>query len=147
MVQNHTLKPDKVEAVAILSLINGILNILWGLGLSLLAGVTIVGICCIPWTILPTILGAFEVVYAAKLLASDPRAVKPAKAIAILDILCILEGNFISMVVGILLLVFYADNEVENWFNQLPQVPLENSLLDLNTDQSVEPLEIEDLEQ
>lgn len=119
--QNKTtyFRPDKVYAIAVLSLLNGIVNIIWGIVISIGALATIVGICCIPITILPIVLGILEIIYAAKLLSNPPRPCQPNQTIAILDIICILYGNFISLVIGILLLVFYSDLDVKDWFNLL----------------------------
>ncbi len=41
------------------------------------------------------------------------------QTIAILDIISILYGNFISLVIGILLLVFYSDLDIKEWFDTL----------------------------
>lgn len=112
-------RPDKVTAIAVLSLLNGIVSVFWGIIISIGALATIVGICCLPITILPIILGGFEIVYAVQLLSNPPQACSPHKTIAILDIISILYGNFISLVIGILLLVFYNDLEVKEWFDAL----------------------------
>ncbi|NPV56875.1 MAG: hypothetical protein HPY76_09450 [Anaerolineae bacterium] len=113
-------RPGKVEAVIIMTLINGIINILWGLGLALtVAGGTLgIGLLCAPITILPTVLGIFEVVYAAQMLGTPPRYRSAMKTIAILQIVAILFGNGISLVVGIVNLVFLNDQEVKAWFQQ-----------------------------
>jgi hypothetical protein len=92
---------------------------LGGIGLSLTVLVTIIGIVCIPFAILPTILGVFEIIYAAKLLSNPPQAVQPSTNIAILEIVCILAGNIFSVVVGILALVFYNDLTVKDYFARL----------------------------
>ncbi|NSW51536.1 MAG: hypothetical protein HPY85_03410 [Anaerolineae bacterium] len=118
-VSNAVYRPDKITLIAVLSLLNGIINVFWGIGVTIAASVTIIGLCCLPITILPIILGGFEIAYAAKLLSNPPRPCKPDQTIAILDIACILYGNFISLVVGILLLVFYHDIEVVDWFSHI----------------------------
>ncbi|MCD4753576.1 MAG: hypothetical protein K8R40_10930 [Anaerolineaceae bacterium] len=129
-------RPDKVTAIAVLSLLNGIVSVFWGIIISIGALATIVGICCLPATILPIILGGFEIVYAVHLLSNPPRPSTPSKTIAILDIISIIYGNFISLVIGILLLVFYNDSDVKKWFNtmckensieELPVLELSNS--------------------
>ena len=114
-----TEKPGLVMAVAVMTLISGIANIFWGLGLSLAALGTLVGIVCIPFTVLPTILGIFEIIYAAKLLGNPPQPVQPANTLAILEIVCVLTGNVFSMIVGILSLVFYNDVVVQRFFARL----------------------------
>jgi hypothetical protein len=122
-------KPTLVNVIAWMTLASGIVNLFWGLGLSLTVLVTIVGIVCIPFAILPTVLGVFEIIYAAKLLSNPPQAVQPSTNIAILEIVCILAGNVFSVVVGILALVFYNDLTVREYFAHLngtvsPETPV-----------------------
>src|SRR5512136_1871905 len=111
-------KPGMVQAIAIMTLINGIINVLYGASvtLAIVLGTFFVGLICAPVTILPFVLGIFEIVYGAKLLANPPQAVKPSQAIAILEIIAVLSGNVISLVVGILALVFYNDARVKEYF-------------------------------
>jgi hypothetical protein len=121
-------KPTLVSVIAWTTLASGILNLFWGLAASGMALATIVGICCIPLTILPSVLGIFEILYAAKLLGNPPQPVQPARTIAVLEIVCILTGNVFAMVVGILSLVFYNDQIVKDYFARLngtlPQEPV-----------------------
>jgi hypothetical protein len=85
---------------------------------------SIILICLAPLAILPTILGIFEIIYAAKLLTNPPQPVRPSTTIAILEILCILAFNVFSMIVGILALVFYNDPQVKDYFNRLNGMPV-----------------------
>jgi len=121
-------KPTLVNVIAWTTLASGIVNIIWGLAASGTALATIIGIICTPITILPTILGVFEILYAAKLLSNPPQAVKPSTNIAIFEIACIITGNVFAMVVGILSLVFYNDEIVRDYFARLngtaPLVPV-----------------------
>ena len=94
-------KPTLVNVIAWMTLASGIVNLFWGLGLSL------------------TVLGIFEIIYAAKLLSNPPQAVQPSTTIAILEIVCILALNVFSVVVGILALVFYNDLTVRDYFARL----------------------------
>lgn len=116
-------KPTLVNVIAWMTLASGIVNLFWGFGLSLTVLLSIVGIICIPLTILPTVLGIFEVIYAAKLLSSPPQAVLPSTNLAVLEIVCILAGNIFSVVVGILALVFYNDLTVRDYFARLNGTP------------------------
>ncbi len=115
-------KPGKVQAIAIMTLINGIINVLAGLGLtaSIVLGTVGIGIICAPATILPTILGIIEIIGAARLLDTPPRKFN-VKAIAILEIVTIIYGNFISLVIGILNLVFYNDQPTKAYIDRLPK--------------------------
>lgn len=120
-------KPTLVNVIAWMTLASGIVNLFWGLGASGTALVTVIGIFCIPITILPTILGIFEILYAAKLLSNPPQVVRPSTTIAILEVVCVLSANIFAMVVGILALVFYNDDIVRDYFARLngtaPLVP------------------------
>jgi hypothetical protein len=122
-------KPSLVNVIAWMTLASGIVNLFWGIGLALTVMVTIIGIVCVPFAILPTVLGVFEIIYAAKLLSNPPQPVQPSTNIAILEIVCILAGNIFSVVVGILALVFYNDLTVRDYFTRLngsvpPEAPV-----------------------
>lgn len=112
-------KPTLVNVIAWMTLASGIVNLFWGLIPSISLAVTFIGLVCVPFTILPTILGIFEIIYAAKLLSNPPQAVRPSTTIAILEIICVLALNFFSVVVGILALVFYNDLTVKDYFARL----------------------------
>jgi hypothetical protein len=115
--------PGLVKTIAVLTLINGIVNIFWGLIAAVTVTASIVLICLAPLAILPTVLGIFEIIYAAKLLTNPPQPVQPSTTIAILEILCVLTGNVFSMIVGILSLVFYNDPQVKEYFANLNGIP------------------------
>jgi hypothetical protein len=112
-------KPNLVTAIAVTTLVSGIVNLFWGLVASMTAIGTIIGIVCLPLTILPAILGIFEIIYASKMLSNPPQPLQPSNSIAVFEILCFLAGNVFSMVVGILSLVFYNDVTVKNYFAKL----------------------------
>ena len=115
----QTQKPTLVNVIAWTTLASGIVNIIWGLAASGTAVATVIGIFCTPITILPTILGVFEILYAAKLLSNPPQPVRPSTNIAIFEIACVITGNVFAMVVGILSLVFYNDQIVRDFFADL----------------------------
>lgn len=120
MITNTTgQKPSLVTAIAIMTLVSGIVNIFWGLVATMTALATIVGFVCTPFTILPTILGIFEIIYAARLIGNPVVPTRPSTLIAVFEIACILAGNAFSMIVGILSLVFYNDEAVKFWFEGL----------------------------
>ncbi len=109
----NTTKPALVHVIAWTTLASGVVNILFGItALS-----TFIGFICAPFSILPIILGAFELVYAAKLFGTQP--IKPSTNIAVFELACILFGNVFSMAVGILSLVFYNDTIVKDYFARL----------------------------
>ncbi len=102
-------KPGMVQAIAIMNLVDGILNCLWGLGLFF----TIIGI---PVGIYSIILGILELINSSKLLPDPIKLDKPPKYIAVMQIINIVSSNVIALVVGILSLVFYNDNNVKAYF-------------------------------
>ena len=112
-------KPGLLTAIAVMTLTSGVINLFWGFIASATALGTIVGVICLPITILPTILGVFEIIYAAKLLSAQPEAVKPSQSIAVFQILTFFIGNIFSMVVGILTLIFYNDQSVKEYFAKI----------------------------
>jgi hypothetical protein len=115
----NTQKPTLVQVIAWTTLASGVVNLFWGLVASGTALATIVGVICTPLTILPTLLGVFELIYAAKLFSNPPQAIQPSTNIAVFEIATVLTGNVFSMAVGILSLVFYNDPEVKNYFARL----------------------------
>ena len=111
-------RPGKLTALAIATIVSGAFNIMaaCGLTISVVVGTFGIGLLCAPLTLLPIVLGIFEIIYGAKLLANPPKPVKPSMAIAVLEILTVLFLNVISLVVGILAIVFYNDQEVKDYF-------------------------------
>jgi len=116
---NLEQKPTLVNVIAWTTLASGVVNLFWGIVASHTALATVIGFFCIPITILPTILGVFELIYAAKLFSNPPQEVKPATNIAVFEIACVVTGNVFSMAVGILSLVFYNDAVVRDYFARL----------------------------
>lgn len=102
-------KPGMVQAIAIMMLVDGILNCLWGLMLFF----TIIGI---PVAIYSIIVGILELINSSKLLPDPIKISKPPKYIAVLQIINIVSSNVIALVVGILSLVFYNDSNVKAYF-------------------------------
>lgn len=112
-------KPGLVTTIAVMTILSGIVNLFWGFVASATALGTIIGVVCLPITILPTILGIFEIIYAAKLLSNQPQPVQPSTSIAVFQILTFLMGNIFSMIVGILALIFYNDVTVKEYFSRI----------------------------
>ena len=121
---NLQQKPTLVNAIAWMTLASGIVNLFWGVAASGTALAAIVGVFCLPLTILPIALGIFEIIYAAKLFSNPPQAVQPSTSIAVFEIACIITGNVFSMAVGILSLVFYNDTVVRDYFARLNGTPV-----------------------
>jgi len=121
---NTEQKPALFTTIAVLTLISGIVNLFWGFIASATALGTFIGVICLPITILPTILGIFEIVYAAKLLSTQPQPVQPSQPLAIFQITTIIYGNVFSMVVGILNLIFFNDQSVKEYFARINSIQI-----------------------
>lgn len=125
-------KPGKVQALAIMTLIDGILNIVvlsltWGLGiLATIVGTAGIGffvlICC-PVPIYAVVLGILEIILAAKLLPEPAKVKEFPKYLAVMQIINIVGGGILSLVTGILALVFANDPEVISYFESVPVEP------------------------
>ena len=116
--------PGKVQAIGIMHLVGGIMNIILALvwALNGVLGVTyIVGVafCCPALLLLP--IGIVEIISGAKHLSKDHTGLAPPKTTAIAEIVSILGCSMFPMVFGILTLVFLSDPEVEEYYarNQL----------------------------
>ncbi len=113
-------KPGALTAVGVMTLLNGLFNIAYGLTLTFGFAISIVGLLCTPLTILPSILGIFETLYGIRLLKNPlPRGMRPSQALAIWEIIAVVTGNLFSPVVGILALVFYNDSRVAAYFAEI----------------------------
>lgn len=112
------IKPNDINTLGILTLISGVVNIGIGLGLTFISAITVIGLCCVPITLLPLVLGVFEIIYAVRLLSDPPKPTQPWKVVAILEICGILYSNVIALAAGIVALVLYNKPEVQDYFNQ-----------------------------
>jgi hypothetical protein len=108
--------PGLVTAIAILTLLSGLINIMWGLNIAFGLAISIVLLCIAPLGLLPVVLGVFEILYAIKLLSSPPRKVPANQTIAILEVCSILFFNILSCIAGVLVLIFYTDPSVRTYF-------------------------------
>ena len=115
--------PGKIQAIGIFHLIGGILNILmsllWAL-YGLISGVATFGIglilCCPVLVLLP--VGIMEIISGIKHLSSDHRGLKEPRLTGIAEICAILGCGTISMIFGILTLVFLSDPEVAEYYRR-----------------------------
>ena len=111
-------KPAKVQAIAIMSLVSGILNCVGGLG-WLMAGLFMFLIGVV-FTIIPAayllVVGILDIVYASNLMGASTAPVRPARHLAILNIVSIIFLNLIPCALGIANLVFYGDEETQRFF-------------------------------
>jgi hypothetical protein len=119
--------PGKVQAIGILHLVGGILNamaaVFWLL-YGFIAGIGTFGvglvICCPAFVLGP--LGIVEIVSGARHLSSNPAGIRPPRVLAGAEIASIVFCGVMSLISGILTLVFLQDPEVAAWYEskQLP---------------------------
>jgi hypothetical protein len=115
------VRPDKVQAIAIMNLVDGILNLFYSLTLAfvlLAAGVATFGLACLalPVAALPLFVGVMGIISGARLLGDHNGTAGPATGVAILQIVNILSGNVISLAVGVAALALYSDPDVQAYF-------------------------------
>lgn len=103
-------KPGKVQAIAIMVLVSGILNCASGAVLLFTCWMSLMGAYSI-------VLGILEIIYATKLLPDPIKPVVPAKYIAIMEIVNIVSCSVPSVAVGIISLVFYGEQEVTDYIH------------------------------
>lgn len=113
--------PGKVQALGIMHLIGGILNIIMSLFWAfygLFTGAMTFGIglafCCPVFILLPVAI--LELISGFKHLSSDHTGLKAPRTTGFLEIASILGCSTISMIFGILTLVFLSDPEVEAYY-------------------------------
>jgi hypothetical protein len=116
-------KPGKVQAIAILVLVGGILATLYAVG-SLayigLIGLATMGaglICCLwPGPYFALVMGIMGISKGSRLLGEKAYRETPPQGIAIMMIINIINGDFVNLTLGILVLVFLGDEEVKDYF-------------------------------
>jgi len=116
---SRTQKPSQIQTIAVMCMVDGILNILWSITLAGGLIATLAGIICVPIAIYPFVLGILEIIYSSKLMADPPNVDAPAQYLAIMQIANILVGDIISLIIGIISLVLYNDSQVQAYFASL----------------------------
>lgn len=113
--------PGKVQAIGIMHLVGGIMNmllcLLWSFE-GLVGGIATFGIglifCCPAFVLLP--IGILEIISGIKHLSSDHTGLKAPKMTGIIELFAILGCGTFSMIFGILTLVFLSDPEVDAYY-------------------------------
>jgi hypothetical protein len=107
------VKPGKVEAIAIMTLIGGILAAMIGLSMAGFSA----GFCCLwPGTYYSLVLGIMAIVKASALLGQNAHRERLPRTIAIMQIVNIINGDLANCVMGIIALVFTNDEQVRRYF-------------------------------
>jgi hypothetical protein len=108
-------KPSKVQAVGVMALVGGILATLLGVGLTL-GGFPV---CCLwPGTYFSLVMGIMAIVKGAQLLGPGAYREAPPTAVAVMQIINVVNGDFVNLTLGILTLVFLSDPEVKRYFRR-----------------------------
>jgi hypothetical protein len=109
-------KPAKVQAIGAMMLAGGILAIILSLSLGAL-GIGTMGVCCLwPGTYYCLVTGILATVKGGTLLGRDAHLQAPPRAVAIMQIVNIINLDMVNCVLGILALVFLNDEEVRPYF-------------------------------
>jgi hypothetical protein len=107
--------PGKVQAIAIMTLVGGIIASLTGLGLLIGLGLTCIGLLW-PGTYYSIVLGIMAIIKGSKLLGRNAAMEPPPKTIAIMQIINIVNCDVPNCVMGIITLVFLGDPDVKAYF-------------------------------
>lgn len=115
--------PSKVQAIGILHVVGGVMNLIisaFWLFYGLVFGLATFGIglvaCCPAFLLLP--LGIAEMVSGIRHLGSNHRGLAPPRLTAIAQISSLLACSVLSSVFGVLTLVFLSDPEVDEYYRQ-----------------------------
>jgi predicted Zn finger-like uncharacterized protein len=106
-------KPGKVQAISVMTLVGGILATLLGVGMTL-GGFPV---CCLwPGTYFSLVMGIMAIVKGAELLGENAHRSRPPSGLAIMQIINVINGDFVNLTLGILTLVFLSEPEVKRYF-------------------------------
>ena len=114
-----TIKPGKLQAMAIMTLVGGIIatisSVIWGIYAGITAIFTLgIGCICLIGPIYQMVAGILCIIQGSKLLGQnpDPYYAKTKKT-AIMQIICIICFDVLNLTLGIVSLVFLNDEEVK----------------------------------
>lgn len=113
--RRHREKPGKVQAIAIMTLIGGILALLYGLSLLGFGVASCIGLLW-PGTYYALVLGIMGVIRGSQLLGDKAYKESPPQGIAIMMIINVINCDLMNLTLGILVLVFLGDEEVKDYF-------------------------------
>jgi hypothetical protein len=106
-------KPGKVQAIAVMTLVGGILALLNALGMGLAS----MGFCCLwPGLYYGLVMGIMAIIAGSKLLGQDARREAAPKGIAIMQIINIVNLDVVNLVMGIVTLTFLNEPEVRRYY-------------------------------
>ena len=107
---NDDVQPGKLQAVAVMSLVGGIISLIV---CATLAATTF--FIWITW-IYSLVLGIMAIIYGSQMLGKNSvQGFSSAKTIAIMQIISIISCDFVNLTMGIVSLVFLNDEEVKTY--------------------------------
>ncbi len=122
-------KPGKVQAIAIMILVGGILATIYGAICLIyfgfvfgIVGVATLGmgwLCCLwPGPYYSLVVGIMGIIKGSRLLGDKAHRETPPQGLGVMMIINIINGDFVNLVLGILVLVFLSDDEVKDYFHR-----------------------------
>jgi predicted Zn finger-like uncharacterized protein len=118
-------KPGKVQAIAIMILIGGILATIYGaiwlvyVGIVGLATLGAGLLCCLwPGPYYGLVVGIMSIIKGSRLLGDKAYRESPPQGLGIMMIINIINGDVVNLVLGIIVLIFLSDEEVKDYFNR-----------------------------
>ncbi len=108
-------RPGKVQAIAIMTLVGGILATLLGLWLLLIGAFTWLFLFW-PGTYYSLVVGIMAIIKGSQLLGADAHRQPPPQGIAIMQIINVINADLPNCVMGILTLVFLGEKPVQRYF-------------------------------
>jgi hypothetical protein len=116
-------KPGQVQAVGVMMLVGGIIGTLVGLGLMGyfgIVGIASMGIgclCCLwPGIYLELVWGILAIIRGINIMNQDDQG--PPRTLAILQIICIINGDIPNCVMGIVCLVMMNGEEAQDYYRR-----------------------------
>jgi hypothetical protein len=106
-------RPQKVQAIAIMTLVGGIVALILGACFAL----SCIGLLW-PGTYYSIVLGIMACIRASNLLGDSGRDQPPPQGIAVMQIINILNGDIVNLTLGIITLVFLGDPEVKGYYRR-----------------------------
>jgi predicted Zn finger-like uncharacterized protein len=106
-------RPDKVQAIAVMTLVGGVLALLLSVGLM----ITCIGFFW-PGTYYSLVAGIVLIVKGSELLGTGAQRSAPPQGTAIMQIINVVNLDLINLTMGILTLVFLNEREVREYFRE-----------------------------
>jgi hypothetical protein len=115
--QRPAEKPGKVQAIAIMTLVGGILATINALILLASFGLATMGVCCLwPGPYYGLVVGIMAIVKGTQLMGEESHRMAPPRGIAIMQIINIINLDVPNCVMGILTLIFLNEPETAKYF-------------------------------